>query len=706
MYKQSHPFLLFLLSKIRVYYFIIILAPVLTTSCIKEYEPPKWEVDALTPVFYSSLNIYDIINDTSVTSENDDTVSIVFQEKLAEITIDTLIQMDVKPFRRNVKLDSIHLNKQTVQNTIFLGEIIEDQGMTGLIPDGSTLFFDISSFNVDLAPDTVDASEYFHVITLEKGMLLVTIINELPAEIQNIDYSITNLNNGDTIHSGTFPQIPAHSMVMDSADLSGKVVEGKMLVHFGQITVGEIPAGTQIDYSDSLSIKAEIKDMKIHSAEAVFPAQTIINHKNVVFLEGMVDTTRDDTIKLVEADIREGLLRIQVISTIDQESYFTYRIPGATRFGVPFEKNMTVPPAPPGSSIEQIFTYDFDNYHFDLTGKTGQDTVNAFYNELIGEIDSIGRHVFLSLEDSVKVVVEMLEIKPSYAGGYLGQQDFMIGPDSTSFDVFHYFNIDSLGLKGTRIDLVVENGIGMEGRLQINTITAINSKSGGIQQLDLSSVPNPFAVESATDHPLQPTTTTFGLDDNNSNISELISLLPDKFYYDFGVLTNPEGPTGNLDNFARSEKGLNTFLKAVIPLNIKASNLTLSDTIGFNKGNIEKPEDIRDGELKFIIDNGFPLDVSLVFHFMDEDGSVFDTLSTTSYVAAASVDSELRVIESRKSTLSYFIPEKRMASLLAAKQIIVKAYFNTIPRGKHLQIFDDYFINIKCVGDFIYAIEN
>lgn len=690
----------------KIQYLLLLLIPVFFTSCIKDYEPPEWEVDALTPVFYSSLNIYDIINDTSVTGDQGDSVSIVFQEKLAEITIDTLIQMDIKPFRRNVKLDSIHLNKQTVQNTIFLGEIIEDQGLAGMLPDGSTLFFNIPSFNVDLAPDTVDASDYFHVITLEKGTLMVTIINELPAEIQNIDYSITNLNSGDTIHSGSFPQIAAHSMVMDSADLAGKVVEGKMMVHFSQVTVGEIPSGTQIDYSDSLSIKAEIKDMKIYSAEAIFPAQTIINHKNLVLLEDMVDTTRQDTIKLREANIREGLLRIQVISTIDQESYFTYRIPNATRYGVPFKEYMTVPPAPPGGNIEQIFTYDFDNYHFDLTGKSGQDTVNAFYNELIGEIDSIGRHVFLSLEDSVKVVVEMLEIKPSYAGGYLGQQDFMLGPDSTSFDVFHYFDIDSLGLKGTRIDLVVENGIGMEGQLQINAITAINSKTGGIRQLDLSSVPNPFRVERATDHPLQASSTTFRLDDYNSNISDLISLLPDKFYYDFGVLTNPDGPTGNLDNFARSEKGLNTFLKAVIPLNIKANNLILSDTIAFNKGNIEKPEDIRDGELKFIINNGFPLDVSLAFHFIDENGDVSDTLTTATHVAAASVDSDLRVIEPRKSTLSFFIKEERMASLLAAKQIIVKAYFNTIPENKHLQMFDDYSIGIKCVGDFTYTVDN
>jgi hypothetical protein len=172
------------------------------------------------------------------------------------------------------------------------------------------------------------------------------------------------------------------------------------------------------------------------------------------------------------------------------------------------------------------------------------------------------------------------------------------------------------------------------------------------------------------------------------------------------VLTNPDGPTGKLDNFARSEKGLNTFLKAVIPLNIKANNLILSDTIAFNKGNIEKPEDIRDGELKFIINNGFPLDVSLAFHFIDENGDVSDTLTTATHVAAASVDSDLRVIEPRKSTLSFFIKEERMASLLAAKQIIVKAYFNTIPENKHLQMFDDYSIGIKCVGDFTYTVDN
>jgi hypothetical protein len=541
------------------------------------------------------------------------------------------------------------------------------------------------------------------MIELENGMLYVNVENGFPIVIDSVNYVISNVESGDIIDNGKFPTIPSNSVVQDSTDLSGKAIEGKLLVEFGVVTIPEVPAGTVINHSDNLTTEVNIKDMKIHAAEAKFPAQTILQHQNNVVLEDMED------VELTFARIREGKLKINVVSTIDQETYFTYSIPKLRdEMDKSFIKNMTVPASTYNNSIDTTYEFSFVDYKFDLTGKNN-DTVNTFYNELIGNIDSIGEHVYLSLEDSVKVVVEIVDIKPYYAQGYLGQKDFSLGPDTTSFDVFDKFKIDSLSLAGAKIGLTVENGIGMEGNLQFNNVSAINSRTNRQTNLDISSLPSDIliagAIEVAYDN-IETKTTTFQLNDNNSNISDLVSTLPDLFVYHINVATNPSGNTGAYDNFAYSTNSLNTFIDAEIPLNISAKNLMLSDTADFKTGNIDNVNRIKHGKLKFIVNNGFPFDAFLNLYFLNKDLVVFDTLVSSQNIAPAYVDNSLVVNKSRESVVSFYFGEGELEPILEAHKVVVEAIFTTFPENKHIQLFSTYSMDIKAVGDFVYELDN
>lgn len=681
------------------YIFLLVVSGFIITSCIKKYENPEWEVDALTPVFNSSMNIYDLINDSSLKSSPGDSVFLVFNKQLDGIIIDSLIKLDVKPFIRTVKLDSIHLNQQTITNVIYLEEIIGE-----MFDDGATIPFSVTQ-DIPIDSDTIDASEYFHSITLDEGTLKITIRNGFPAKLDNVNYTITTLEQNDTIHSGTFASIPSNSVVTDTANLAGQQIKGNMIIHFGEITAN-VPAGTTVNYEDSLKTIADISDMTVYSAEARFPAQTIIHHQNIVSLENMVDTANNDTVKLKEASISKGFLEIEVISTVDQKSYFTYTIPNATKNGIPFKKEMTVPPAPKGESITKSFTYAFDNYQFDLTGRKTQDTINSFYNELTGQIDSTGEHVFLSLDDSVKVNVEMQDIKPAYVRGYLGKRNIRIGPGTSSFSGPDYFNMDSLSIKGAELTLTIENEMGIKGDLDFNDIIATNTQTHQNKHLDLSSLPNPARIPKATDDPLTSNTTKFQLNDSNANISEVMAINPDQFKYDMNIQLNPEGANGQFSNFVYANHMLDASIQTYIPLNIQANQLLLKDTIPFNNGNIKRPEDLREGTLKFIVTNEFPLKIDLTLYFSDKNKYIVDTLEAQQTIKAAPVNQNLEVKQPAKSTLRFFVKEERLPNIIQAEHVIIEARFETKPENKHLQLFDNYSIDIKCVGDFSYQIDN
>ena len=413
-------------------------------SCVREFERPEWKANILTPLFSTNLTIQQIIKDSTLSIKND-SVRIVFSQNLLPYNMDSLLQLDVKPFIRNIKLDSIKLNDQRLSYHSTIAELTDST-----IPDGYVFPFSIP-FPMPPITDTIDGSHYFRDLLLKNGKMKMSFNNSLPVTLNNVTFSLKNMSSGTVIYSGSYSSLPAHTITYDSISLAGKQIEGNMIINFSAII--NITAGTVVDYNDFIEVEVLLSNMQIQSAQAVFPGQTIIDHQEVVYLENMED--REVTYALIQ----RGTLRVRVISTIEEETYFDYYIPNAKKNNIPFHEFMTLPPAPLNGSIIREFLYDFNDYDFDFTGLG--DTVNAFYNRITGRIDSSGNMVNLTLEDSVDIIVEVLGLEPGYARGYLGKQTMNIAAGSLHFDAFSEFAIDSLSLEGAKITMSIENHLGL-----------------------------------------------------------------------------------------------------------------------------------------------------------------------------------------------------------------------------------------------------
>ncbi len=680
---------------------LILLTTVLIflSSCMKDLEDVTWDINLLAPVLKSSVSIRDFVRDGNIQTGEADSLFFIYRNKLASFRIDTsLLGLDVKPFKRNIKLDSIKLNNQTIEQSVTLGEIITEAGIGFLIPDGSTTTIPAMS-GINIGPFDVDGSNYFQTITLQEGTMRISVTNNFPVGITNITYEIVNKISGDQVHSGSFPNVDPGEIQVDSVDLSGKTIEGQLVINL----TSDIPGSAtpvQINYSDDVKVAISIEKMRIYEAKAIFPAQTIINHKEVVYLEDMEDR------EIKYAFINGGKLRIRVVSTIEEQTYFTYLIPNATRNGEIFREEITCPPAPPGGSINKEFIYEFDGYDFDFTGLNG-DTINAFYNEVLGRIDSTGKQVFLTLADSVDLIVEVLDIKPKLAKGYFGSDTFQVALDTTDFVIFKNLIVDSFNLAKSNISLSIDNSQGIEGAIHVNNLATINSQNSQMISLDKSMLPLPLHVKKpAFSEPVVSSHSMLLIDEKNSNPEELIGNLPDKILYDLTIITNPAGNIGERNDFIFADNEINAYVDIEVPLQFQTPGIKLTDTISWINENVDSPEQIKEGSLNFIIGNGFPVEANVNLFFMDDKSLVFDSLISHTAILAAPVDPiNHQVIEKRVSELQFFIPEKRMPAILDAKAILVEVYLKTKPGQTHLQFFDTYNLDVSVVGDFVYHVQ-
>ena len=228
---------------------------------------------------------------------------------------------------------------------------------------------------------------------------------------------------------------------------------------------------------------------------------------------------------------------------------------------------------------------------------------------------------------------------------------------------------------------------------------AINSRTG--QNQTLSGNASSGIIAPATDNPFASVSTNISL---GGNTVDLLNILPDKINYDVDLTVNntafnPYAPV--YTDFAYSAGSLNAYVNIEVPLSITANELALSDTVDFVSDNFETS--VNKGSFTLNINNGFPIGGDLKMYFLNQYGIVTDSVVSQGSILEAFVDSQNRVTEKRASKVSFFIDENRMQNILQARKIVFKVNFSTAPLGSFINIFSDYTIDFKLVGDFNYT---
>ncbi|MGB3073900.1 MAG: hypothetical protein WBB36_01190 [Chitinophagales bacterium] len=679
------------------------LVVIVLNSCKKGTESsPSWNANILAPLLNTSLSLDDLLADSLLLQNSDHSVSLVFSNALYKFSFaDQALEIPDTTIKAGFSLSNLSLANQSIIYPLSLGQMCQQLGYLGqfIIAANGGVFPIPPIQDIVTGDNDIDATQFFESADLEAGFIDMTLENGLTIEISNIVFQVKNKFDQQVLTQDTFLNLLPGQTQTKMIDLSGKHVEGTLVAAIIDL---DSPGGVAlIDTSDALIIKMVAHDLVVSGATAIFPTQNLIdeNKETKYNLSGGA--------QLNQLRVKSGLLNITLQSTIPQQSHFEFALPSATDvFGNSISLNEYLPAAPPGSTSSVVKSFDLSGYTFDLTGING-DEHNTYYSHLVASIDSTGDLVTISKNDSVIILYTLQDIVPEFISGYLGQQIITIGPSESIFDGFKNIKSGTIGLESAAIDLSVKNGIGVSGRINLYELTAINSSTGNDVSLQWDQLNKPLSIAPALLSPFIPSLTFFSLNNSNSTIKSLVENLPDKLKYTMDLFVNPFGNSSAYHDFAYDTSGLEVALNLTIPLSFVANDLVLQDTFDFSLGSQEEGDPaIKEGTFSIIAYNGFPFSATPQLYFYNEDFNLLDSLFTsTATIAAGLLNNQCIVSEKTKSVLTVPADESKMNRLRGAKKVVIRSSFTTTTSGacsSYLKIYDDYLLDIKLTGNFIF----
>ena len=418
-------------------------------ACKHELERPKWDIDLLIPLIHSEMSINDILSDSSlsINEDQDGFITLVFQENFIDFQFDTLVNIKARTDEKSTTLDSVVFDDVSIADTATIGEAINE------IPFGPTLFPNgsmrtIPSIAAVANEDTINinASQYFETMTLYNGMLKIKLKNGYPTDISNVSLSLINAVNQNLIATFIFPIIPTGTIVEDSMNISGQILDEHLLAILHNMDINASNGDVLINYDDAIITTITIADIGLLEATAIFPEQQLDSSKT----EYSFDMK---SAALTEIKIKEGTVTISALSTLPDTGKIEYNIPSLTKNGIPFTSLSIIPPSVNGEMTDIAF--NFDNYLLDLTGKNtrlGGDTVNTIYYESFTFIDSTGELVTINETDSFYSYTDY-DFIAEYAKGFLGNDTLIVEEKETKTDVFNKILSGNLDLESAKLDL-------------------------------------------------------------------------------------------------------------------------------------------------------------------------------------------------------------------------------------------------------------
>lgn len=694
--------------------FILVAFALMLSNCKKD-NSSKWDTELLVPIATSSLSIENIVKDSTLIQKNsDNSLLLTYSKEIYEFSLaKQIINIPDTFIGTSFRLDSLRLPNQLIFYKTTLGQMANQlkaspdptsQAFGNFIINSHQQYRVIPPINGLAAPPTIfDASLLFDNAKLKTGAIDMIIRNFYPIPISSATIEVKDLKTNTVVLTETIPYIPAKDSIFKTVDISGKSVSNSLSFELKDLnSPGSNGQQVYVDTTDYIEAYLRMYDLRIEEATAVFPTQDVVS-----LTEEITQQLGDR--RLTYIDCRRGKLKIYVTSTVQEQLYLEYTLEGAfDKYGKPLKEFTTVPPAPPGGSSTIDKEFDISGYSIDLSGKNGN-KFNTYTQSIKARIDSSGQQRTLSLKDSLIVRYDLKDIAPNYIKGYAGR-DTVIANDSTEFDFFSsLFKSGTIQLKDVDLKLTLDNGMGIDGVVKINDFTAYSPQNGS-RTLSGSVLNSPFNVGRAKDFPFKSTVSTFNINSANSNITDVISILPKQLRYNLEIKTNPNGNTGFYRDFAYLESALKVNLDATIPLSFIANNLTLLDTINFDLSNSNlKVNGITDGVINIITQNKYPIEAKMKIIIVDENYVTVDTLIKDMFVSAAPTDGNCKVTQSQRNKTTVAVDQTRIDNIKRGKKAIILAEFNTPQNnaacnGKPLQIYSDYKLDVTFTARFNYSV--
>jgi hypothetical protein len=649
-----------------------------------------------TPLVYGSLMLRDVIkqDDSLIFHNEDNTINLIVREdSVFSMKVADILEIpDQDSVLSNFLLEPAMINDFTINVNIPLDSLIfyMDETLAELISslDGQSAVFPSFS-QQNLGEYVFDLIEEVDYVEFSGGNVLLTLTNNLPVAIQQINVDIINDFDDSIIESLSFTNLEPDSSDLQIVDLTGLLlysqVEAKVVL---LDIVGSYPDIVMIDLSDYLQLKMESDSITVIKGRAIIPDQVI--HEQ----DRMIDLAFPDNadIAITDLHLKQAKLNYSLKLHADETFLVDVKLPGTTRNGsmVTFSLNTT------GTGGQMSGCWDMSNTITDLT----TDSVQQF-NKIPVEYEisfiSTGEMIEFDLTESAGrfIDIDFSDLEFELVKGYFGQQTININEQMYDID---FELIDKI--TGTSVFTDPELNVFYEHNFGIPVGLSFSLKgySDGIEVI----LQHPQVSIAAAGFIDDVVFDTIKINKNTSGIVDYITQRPVNSFIEGTATSNPSGNLGQ-QNFIRYDSYFNVGLDFELPFNLQLINLILTDTLEFDLS-----EDVYNNLDKVIlsleVSNGFPVSVVLDLSFYDMlNHATIYTLQNIALLDAAAVD-ENGVVQSGLDNVSQtdiVFPADVFENMRNVDHIVITAILNTTSQGDvPVKLLTNYSIDFNIRSKF------
>jgi hypothetical protein len=542
---------------------------------------------------------------------------------------------------------------------------------------------------VTLDEKTYDSFANFEYATFSDGVIEITVTNNLTIPITNLNIQLYNAAGPTPVGDPfTFALINPGQSLSDSIDLEDVILSNSVIA---AVSLGDNPGADDVYidlYNSSIEIAIAGRDLTIKSGRVILPIQEVvsIDEKDTISFDPGED------IEIDEIKILSGDLNYSVNALVPIKASVTITLPSSLRDGNPVTETITVEP---NTILNDSIS--LDNAIIYLGTISGQ-PYNMLPVNYGLEVSSDGQMVDFNSTDEVSIEMEMLDPGIDYVKGYFGQYGDTIDSDTIDLEIDDILgNITGTVTLYPSISLNYQNSFAIPVEIDLD---AVGYKGNDSVDIDLDpeilGYPNAPAERDVND--------SYTINSANSQLPELISMLPGKIRFGGSAVMNPDGNTGSRDNYIFGNSRFLGDLEIEVPLELRINNLHFADTVDnfMQDAEIDEespvtPEDVEYLRIQFTAENGFPLGISLTMSLYDStSASIKSTIDATDILEAAGVDSNGRVTEPAECSTELEITSEFWDAINDADKIIFNITLVTTDDGtKDVKIYSDYYIEYR-----------
>ncbi len=384
-------------------------------------------------------------------------------------------------------------------------------------------------------------------------------------------------------------------------------------------------------------------------------------------------------VQINQADIKSGFIHYKFTNnSVTEDVTVNFTMPQLLSNGQAFSTQIVIPytnslPASYEDSIN-LSGYNLDlssqvlSLHYTATSQSAQTVVLSPGTDLANP-------------DSY---VQLKGVVFGYVEGHWNTVDQDFEPQTIEIDFFeNNFINGEIYFDDPKVDFTVLSSFGLPVRTKLNYFRIVEKDGSTIDmesQMLIDGID--FNYPKLTPYEVgQSKETFFSFNKGNSNIAEILNTNPVRIEYDIDVTVNPDN-LSNAIGFATDSSNFTMLAHAELPLIGKVNQFILAKEFDIDFSN----QEAKEATLKIASDNEVPLEVSIQIYFLDDTGSILDSLHNDNYAIILEA-ADFPGPSSKHAENEFPIDKAKWNRIKNAKKISVKGSYTSSNNGQQIVTF-------------------